>query len=791
MADLTGQTLGKYQILERLGRGGMADVYKGYQPGLDRYVAVKVLHPHLSEDPDFITRFRREAQRVAELHHPYIVQVFDFDVQNDNYYMVMEYIENGRTLKQLLQGLAERSKRLPIDQTIGIVLDLADALAYAHGVGMIHRDIKPANVLLPGLDRPVLGDFGIARLMGETGLTSSGMMIGTPAYMSPEQGRGERGDARSDIYALGIVLYEMLTGQPPYDADTPYAIILKHINDPLTPPHILTGPMPEAIERIVLKCLAKDAADRFATMAELREALRGAQPTIGIQQTATTSESAASTLQPSKPQPVTTVPATPAAAAVPTGRSMRSVPRPVWWIGAVVILLAVGALIVSQGLRGVSPVSSTSTFASHTPTLNALANNPTATAQLSVSTSTPQLNVPTNTPPARAPTSTPAAANDLLGIGYEQLAASDNEGAYEIFSQVLKSEPDNARAHVGRAIAELYRNGDTAQVTADLSAAAPTLQNDPFYYFALGLQHGRSDQHLDLSQAENDFAQAIDQCGNNAPLCAGAYFERAQLRAWNLDNPQGALEDVDHVLELASEPIVLGDAYAIRAAVEYESLGNLSPAIDDLRHAYQVNPWPGYLERAAQYAVHAKNYAPAIDVYNQLLDEEKGDPRLLAGRAYVEWRAGDAEKARQSTERALQLDPKLLEAHYLMGLLLLDAQQPKDALAELLPISSETNQDALDQMSQPFLNPDFGHEIFYDMARAESAAGDPAAAQEYLTKSLQFKDDWPQSYILRAQILKDQGDLAGARENYLKALDYANDPDLKAAIEKALTDLAK
>src|SRR5512134_3472220 len=128
MSDLTGQTLGKYQLIERLGRGGMADVYKGYQPGLDRYVAVKVMHPHLSEDADFITRFRREARSVAELRHPYIVQVFDFDVQGENYYMVMEYIEGGRTLKQVLQVLSDHGERLPIEQTLDIVAKLADAL---------------------------------------------------------------------------------------------------------------------------------------------------------------------------------------------------------------------------------------------------------------------------------------------------------------------------------------------------------------------------------------------------------------------------------------------------------------------------------------------------------------------------------------------------------------------------------------------------------------------------------------------------------------------------------------
>ncbi len=753
MSDLTGQTLGKYQLVARLGRGGMADVYKGYQPGLDRFVAVKVMHPHLSEDPNFITRFRREAKSVAELHHANIVQVFDFDVQGENYYMVMEYIEGGQTLKQVLQQLAERGARLPIEQTLDIVIKLADALAYAHNLGMIHRDIKPANVLLATLDRPVLGDFGIARLINESGLTVSGMLIGTPAYMSPEQGRGERSDARSDIYSLGIVLYEMLTGRPPYDADTPYAIILKHINDPLTPPHVLTSPMPEAVERIVLKCLAKEAADRFTSMAELRDALRGAQGAIGAQKTTSTITSAAPTLTPPQPPPaaITPPPSITPAGAAPT-RSARSVPRPAWLIGAAALVLVAAAIVVFA-LRG----------------------NPSPTT--------------TSTPTGSAPTSAPGAAT--LDDGYNKLLAGDSEGALAVFQQALTANPNDAHALVGRAVTTLIGGGDANNAATDLDRAAQTIPQDPILQFGYGLLHSHSDQHGDAAAAEQDFTRAIDSCGDLTALCSAAYRERAQVRAWHLDNPQGAIEDVSHALDLMTDPNAKGDVYALRADFEYKSLGNLSPALDDLQRAYQANPWTGYLERAAQYAVQAAEYGKAIDIYNQLLTDQKGDPRLLAGRAYVEWKSGDAEKARQSVERALQLDSTLREAHYLKGLLLLDANQPQDALAELRAAIANATSSDLDNMSSPFLNLDFGHEIYYDLARAAVATGDLAAAQDYLTQSLQ-KGERAEPYILRAEILKQQGDLAGARENYLKALDYTSDnPDLKAAVEKALADLAQ
>ncbi len=241
--DLTGTTLGKYQIIERLGRGGMADVYRAFQPLLERYVAVKVMHTNLTEDEDFITRFKREAQIVGSLRHPNIVQVIDFDIHDGEYFMVMEYVQ-GDTLKAMLK----RRGALQIGEALDIAAKLADALAYAHSKGMIHRDIKPANVLMDKNGSPILSDFGIAHLSDVSGLTSTGMTVGTPSYMSPEAGRGEKVDERTDIYSLGIVLYEMLTGTVPFDADTPYAVIMKHINDPLPMPRQFGASLPAFVE---------------------------------------------------------------------------------------------------------------------------------------------------------------------------------------------------------------------------------------------------------------------------------------------------------------------------------------------------------------------------------------------------------------------------------------------------------------------------------------------------------------------------------------------------------------
>jgi uncharacterized membrane protein YgcG len=284
MASLVGEKLGKYEIHERLGRGGMAEVFKAYQPGLDRYVAIKIIGGYFADMPEFITRFKREARSIAQLRHAHIVQVFDFDVEVDMYYMVMEYIQGG-TLHQRIQ----RHGALPVAEALRIGASLADALSYAHQRGMIHRDIKPANVMFAadGSAHPVLTDFGIARILGETALTTSGV-IGTPGYLSPEVGRGEPVDERTDIYSMGVMLYEMVTGRLPYYGDTPYAIIMKHIHDPLPSLRQLDPDLPEAAEEVIYKALAKRCDLRYQTAGDLRDALQEAldaphQPLSAIQ----------------------------------------------------------------------------------------------------------------------------------------------------------------------------------------------------------------------------------------------------------------------------------------------------------------------------------------------------------------------------------------------------------------------------------------------------------------------------------------------------------------------------
>lgn len=269
MGIQAGQTIGRYQVMQQLGEGGMATVYKAYDPRLERSVAVKVIRGDQIKDPQFLKRFEREARALAQLSHPHIVKVLDYGDHEGAPYLVMEFIPAG-TLKGRFQGA------LPPAQAARLLAPVARALAYAHQRQVVHRDVKPANILLGEDDHPMLSDFGIAKLLGSdegADLTGTGVGIGTPEYMAPEQGMGKKVDGRADLYSLGLVFYELVTGQKPFQADTPLAVLLKQIHDPLPLPRSLNPALPEGVERVLLKALAKDPKDRYQDMGEFAAVL--------------------------------------------------------------------------------------------------------------------------------------------------------------------------------------------------------------------------------------------------------------------------------------------------------------------------------------------------------------------------------------------------------------------------------------------------------------------------------------------------------------------------------------
>jgi serine/threonine protein kinase len=273
MEDLTGKQFGQYQIVAPLGEGGMAAVYKAYQPAMERFVAIKVLPRQMAVSDEFLSRFRREAKLLAQLQHPHILPVFDYGEVDGYPYIVMPFVRSGTLTEVLKRG------RLPFSEVRRITIQLGDALGYAHGRGMIHRDIKPSNVLIDERGNCLLTDFGLARMVEASAkLTTSGTIMGTPAYMSPEQGAGSFVDRRSDIYSLGIVLYEMVTSRVPYVAETPIAVVFKHIQDPLPSARNFNPALPESIELVLLKALAKSPEDRFQTAEDFVRAIQLAIP---------------------------------------------------------------------------------------------------------------------------------------------------------------------------------------------------------------------------------------------------------------------------------------------------------------------------------------------------------------------------------------------------------------------------------------------------------------------------------------------------------------------------------
>ena len=265
--------LGKYEVVERIGKATTGVVYKAFQPGVGRFVAIKVLHRHLSEESSFVERFRSQVRSIAQLQHTNLVRVIDFEVQDEQYFMVMNYIQGG-TLREYLQ----KHGPLPVQKALEIVLQLADGLAYAHQQGIMHHDIKPVNVMFTdaSLSSPVLTDFGLADMLNPASMSSSGVVIGTPAYMPPEFLRGEEGDEQSDIYSLALVLYEMLTSSPPYQASTPYGVMLKIENEALPSVSEQLPDLPREVEQLVRKGLAKEPANRFKDANQFYEALHHA-----------------------------------------------------------------------------------------------------------------------------------------------------------------------------------------------------------------------------------------------------------------------------------------------------------------------------------------------------------------------------------------------------------------------------------------------------------------------------------------------------------------------------------
>ncbi len=415
---------GRYELGEVIGRGGMSTVYRARDLSLDRIVAVKVaLDPLLERDPVYAARFKREARAAAAISHPAAVTVFDAGADGPTRYIVMEYVE-GASLAEVLR----EEKPLKPARAAGIAEQVAEALAAAHAAGIVHRDIKPGNVMVGAGDRVKVLDFGIARTTEAANLTETASVLGTAPYMSPEQAMGQPADARSDIYSLGCVLYEMLTGKPPFMAEVPAAVLHQHVRVAPKSPREQNSSIPPALDALVLEMLAKDPGNRPQTAGEVRDRLVNFETDTQPQPTAATKVLAAAAA--AAPQ-MATVPQAATPAPVPTAPDptapTRAVPprrRPggagPWVFLAVVALLLLGAAVAYALASGGSskstssasapahssshPVTSSSSHSSSAPSSST--STPSSSSSSSTSTATTTVTTTATTPTTTTPTTT-------------------------------------------------------------------------------------------------------------------------------------------------------------------------------------------------------------------------------------------------------------------------------------------------------------------------------------------------------------------------------------------------
>ncbi|UCC65368.1 MAG: tetratricopeptide repeat protein [Anaerolineae bacterium] len=741
MADLTGRMFGKYRLTERLGRGGMAEVYRAYQPNLERDVAVKVMHGYLAEDEGFVGRFKREARAVAALRHPHIVQVYDFDVKDDAYYMVMEYI-SGETLKQRLKRLNAQGKRMPLEEVTRVFRALCNALDYAHVQGCIHRDIKPANVMFDG-GRLVLTDFGISSIVGGTRYTASGAMVGTPAYMSPEQGQGESGDVRSDVYSLGVILYEMVTGQVPYDADTPLAIVLKHLNEPLPLPRQVRTDVPPAVERVILKALAKSPEDRYQSAGALADALE-----VAVERAEMPAE-----VLPEPLEPVMGV-------AVPAPGPKRMP----WVLVAVASLIVVGlvaaALIVLPRLGGEREAAPSATPAT------AVA----AEATSHVVTSTPQ---PTSLVVEASPSTPLSEAMAHYEAGAAAFEEWDLEEAIEELSRAIEADPGFAQAYYLRGA--IYREkGEEAEAEADLSQAI-TLEPG-----LVEAYYERGDLYLDQARGEDaqrDLTAAIEL----QPDYAEAYHKRALACDWYVHGCDDSLvlADLGRAIELAPDSaefwLVRGEFYF------WEEKYDL--ALPDLIQAVELAPDDDYAWEYLGHVYYLLGQAEeAIASYDQALGLDPTDLNLYYHRGATYLGIGDQDAALEDFERVLLLEPAHSGAHYGRGRVHFAAGRFQEAIADFTEVMKDEDEDYSwlhFEEDSPYLDRALA---YHALGRTEEALGD-------LDALIEAYPDEHLPYYQRGLIYKELGQVDAAIADFKMVWENAPDEEWRSKATEELKAL--
>jgi len=544
MPIAVGDTVGPYRIIEQLGQGGMATVFKAYHAALDRYVAIKVIHPAFKADTTFLARFQREARVVARLDYPGIVPVYDFAEQDGAPYLVMKFIA-GETLKARLD-------RAPLStaEALRVIEAVGAALSYAHGQGVLHRDVKPSNIMLGADGTVYLTDFGLARMVQASESTlSTDSLLGTPTYMSPEQARGDKElDAGTDIYSFGVVIYELLVGRVPFSADTPYAVIHDHIYTPLPPPRSLNPQLPEAVEAVLTRALEKDRVNRYASVAalvaDLKRALAPQPAAAGLAPISPAAAPASSEpVPPAAPVAAPTVVAASAPAVLPAtaepptrvghydpvvapvaASAVAAGPAPAadaprgspyrlqWWQLALGLVIIIGGCLLVYGvlLRARQPGAAANAAATETAAAAA------HTTAVVVPTTRAGATASSTAPPTASPVPIPSAAEQHLKTAQDDFAAGQTGAALTQLDQAVAVNPNDTTVWLR-----------AADLALQEKQAVPALQR--YYVPAITLESHAPDANLGTLQGHAALgfyvAAADQQAGTYLDSAASQYPE--------------------------------------------------------------------------------------------------------------------------------------------------------------------------------------------------------------------------------------------------------------------------
>ncbi len=673
MDERIGARLGRYEITDLVGAGGMATVYRALDPALDRLVAIKLLHPHLAQDPAFVGRFRHEARAVAALRHPNIVRVFDFGIDGSDYYMVMEYIEGG-TLAALLREAKDQGATLAPQQVLRLVCPLCSAMAYAAGEGMTHRDIKPSNIMLTNAGDPILTDYGIAKIVGATSYTASGTVMGSAHYMAPEQIQGLDTDVRADIYSMGVVIFEALTGRVPFNADTTASILAQHVSAPTPSLASVKPDLPRTLQDVIDKALAKDPSARFQTPEELAADLSAALARSSETEIAHSAVTGGSTVDGvdvvRKHGPGT------------TRMDSYVYPSPGWepppslsvvqrlrkrWALLAAGVLALVAVVVAASVLGTRDGESTSppTAAPLESSVSSIISSVMTAPFMTTSTSTPVTDVSPQTAGLRAEA-------DILRM------AGKFKEAVAKYTEALQLDPKDGAARTGLGITYYHLPKAPQMGSQQLEAAGALDPGNVQAWAYLG-----ACRYLAVLFADGlDYTAALDACNKALeldPNSALAHAFSGQIHAVTKRGDE-ALAEASRAVSLApSDPEVLISMGDVKS-----ELGDWEGAVPYYKRALTLAPnYPHYVLALATAYRETGDYDTSLEYFRSALQLDQGYEYALPRDRDHDVGQGRPRGGETNLRQAIALDDTDAFAHWALGGVYYEQVDSATALPEL------------------------------------------------------------------------------------------------------------